>query len=125
MSANAVSVAPENQVSEKKSNPWVTVAIVLAIIALMVIPVLMHGLDAEFAGTDGIGTEVLEDGGVEPWFEFPAIASGELESGLFALQAALGAGVLGYAFGVIRERKRNKEITAALKESAVADLPNA
>lgn len=58
-----------------------------------------------FAGTDAVVTQILEDEGTEPWFE-PIFepGSGEIESGLFALQAALGAGVLGYALGNLRGR---------------------
>lgn len=42
---------------------------------------------------------------VEPVFEPP---SGEVESLLFALQAALGAGVMGFILGQYRERHRQK-----------------
>ena len=55
-----------------------------------------------------------EFGDYEPWFE-PILepASGEIESLLFALQAAIGAGVVGFVLGRITKRpgegKKNEE----------------
>lgn len=43
---------------------------------------------------------------VHPLYEPP---SGEVESALFALQAALGAGVLAYYFGLRRGRRQGEE----------------
>lgn len=74
-----------------------------AVIALAVLPLVIHaGGDAEFSGADGqaegVITELHPD--YVPWFnsiwEPP---SGEIESLLFALQAAAGAGLLGFYFG--------------------------
>lgn len=58
-----------------------------------------------FGGTDAAVTEVLEENGVEPWFN-PVLElnSGELESGIFAVQAALGAGIFGFMIGNLRGR---------------------
>ncbi|MCD2191387.1 energy-coupling factor ABC transporter substrate-binding protein [Actinomycetospora soli] len=84
------------------------VALVVIIVAAPLVLGLGRG-EEPFSGADaqaetGI-TEVAP--AYEPWFsslfEPP---SGEVESGLFALQAALGAGVLGYCFGVVRTRRR-------------------
>lgn len=81
-------------------------AMVLVVVALAVVPLFLHP-GSEFGGADGeaesaIG-EVAPD--YQPWFspvwEPPG---GETESLLFALQAALGAGVIGYYFGVKRGR---------------------
>lgn len=46
----------------------------------------------------------------EPWFQ-PLLEppGGETESLLFALQAALGAGVIGYAIGLYRGRLKNRQ----------------
>ena len=54
-------------------------------------------------------SEQIEQDGHEPWFQ-PLLppAGGEIESGLFALQAGLGGVVLGYTFGVLRERRRSR-----------------
>ncbi|MGL5406472.1 MAG: energy-coupling factor ABC transporter substrate-binding protein [Propionibacteriaceae bacterium] len=59
-----------------------------------------------FGGTDSAVTEKLEEAGTEPWFK-PIFepGSGEVESGLFAMQAALGAGLFGWCIGRLGRRK--------------------
>ena len=66
--------------------------------------------DEAFAGTDGKAVEVVEElrPGYEPWvspvWEPP---SGEIESLLFGLQSAVGAGLLCYALGYWRGSRRS------------------
>ena len=82
------------------------VALLIAIFAFSFSMAPKPGADEEsFAGSDSAVTELLEDKGVEPWFS-PIFepGSGEIESGLFAVQAALGAGVFGFALGNLRGR---------------------
>lgn len=87
------------------------VALVLAaIVILLAVALYLGGRAASgdeeaFGGTDAAATAQLEDAGHEPWFE-PIMppAGGEIESGLFALQAGLGGVVLGYVFGRLRGR---------------------
>ena len=85
--------------------------IVLAVVLIAAVPLLL-GLgrgEEPFAGADAQAESSItaDHPTYEPWssslFEPP---SGEVESGLFALQAALGAGVLGYCLGVVRTRRR-------------------
>lgn len=95
-----------------RHNRWVTPILVVLLVGLFAFSFLMAprptAADAEaFAGTDATVTAMLEsEHGVDPWFA-PLFepGSGEVESGLFALQAALGAGVLGYALGHLRRRR--------------------
>ncbi|MFA5711933.1 energy-coupling factor ABC transporter substrate-binding protein [Mycolicibacterium sp.] len=67
--------------------------------------------EAEFGGADGqaeeVITEIHED--YEPWFS-PLVGElpGEVESGLFALQAGLGGIVLGGAIGWYAGRQRGR-----------------
>lgn len=77
--------------------------LLLAVIVLAILPlVIHHGGDAEFGGSDGeaeaVITQIRPD--YQPWatplWEPP---SGEIESLLFALQAAIGAGLIGFYFG--------------------------
>ena len=78
--------------------------ILLSIVGgLAIAPLLIHrDGTAEFSGADGqaeaLITEINPD--YKPWFapiwEPP---SGEIESLLFSLQAALGAGLVGFYFG--------------------------
>ncbi|TQN32407.1 cobalt/nickel transport protein [Haloactinospora alba] len=97
---------------------WTTWLMVFGVAALVVLPLVIGAGDhlAEpFGGADGqaeeTATEINPD--YEPWFtplyEAP---SGEIESGLFALQAAVGAGVIGYYFGVARTRSRMRRASA-------------
>lgn len=94
--------------SAKSANAWVTVALIAIVILLAVAPLFLHR-DSEFGGADGEAetaiTEIAPD--YEPWFspiwEPPG---GETESLLFALQAALGAGFIGYFFGLKRGQRQ-------------------
>ena len=79
----------------------------IIVIVLAVLP-LITLKNAEFAGADGLAetaiTEINPD--YEPWFSSVyEPASGEIESLLFAVQAALGAGVAGFILGRITAKK--------------------
>ncbi len=101
-----------NNAAPRRNSPLVTVGLLAALILLFVIPMLVapspdDGEEA-FGGTDAAATSQLEEDGYEPWFS-PIFepGSGEIESGLFALQAGLGGGFLGYVIGHYRARRRN------------------
>ncbi|MDK2892439.1 energy-coupling factor ABC transporter substrate-binding protein [Methanohalophilus sp.] len=81
------------------------VALVVLFAASFFYTMSMHP-DSEFGGADGEAEGVIAEinPSYEPWignlgFEPP---SGEIESLLFALQAAIGAVVIGYFFGYYR-----------------------
>lgn len=64
----------------------------------------------EFEGADGQIEEVIMEtkGDYEPWFEtLWEPPSGEVESLLFAAQAAIGAGFIGYYIGKKQNAKAN------------------
>ena len=99
----------------REQNRWITPALVALLVILFAMPFALAprptSPDEEaFGGTDAAVTTMLEQDGTEPWFD-PVFepGSGEIESGLFGLQAALGAGVLGYVLGNLRGRKVGRE----------------
>ncbi|MEF2967360.1 energy-coupling factor ABC transporter substrate-binding protein [Paenibacillus sp. M1] len=90
------------------SNKWKNALMLLAVVLLVVLPLLL--VDGEFGGADdaaeGVITEVAPD--YEPWFKPITELPGETESMLFALQAALGAGVIGYSVGLLKGRQQRR-----------------
>jgi len=67
---------------------------------------------AEFAGSDNVGSAQISSMTGIPEEEFTPLIpqyvppSGEIESALFALQAAVGGIILGYVFGCWRTQKK-------------------
>ncbi|MEF9959980.1 MAG: energy-coupling factor ABC transporter substrate-binding protein [Niameybacter sp.] len=93
--------------SSKKSFP-INFILILLVIILSFMPLFLVK-DAEFGGADGEAENMITviNANYEPWFE-PLIepASGEIESLLFALQAAIGASVLAYGFGYLHGKSK-------------------
>ncbi|MFE2550662.1 energy-coupling factor ABC transporter substrate-binding protein [Streptomyces sp. NPDC059355] len=93
--------------------------LLLLVAALAVLPIALgmgEGKEEPFTGADAQAetaiTELRPD--YEPWFSpLYEPPSGEVESALFALQAALGAGVLAYYFGVRQGRRQGAALAAA------------
>jgi len=76
--------------------------IILAFVALLSFFPLYIARDAEFGGADGQASEAISELNADytPWFEsFWEPPSGEVESFLFALQAAVGSGFVFYYIG--------------------------
>ena len=82
--------------------------LLIAAALLAVIPLALLR-DTDFAGADGAAEEIVQE--LDPDYEpiaQPILEppGGETESLLFCLQAALGAGVLGFGFGWLAARKK-------------------
>ena len=93
-----------------KANFWqINLMLFLLVVCLSVIPLVIRQ-DAEFMGADGEAEETIMSikADYEPWFSpLYEPASGEIESLLFVLQGAIGAGIIGYYFGTVRERRQH------------------
>ncbi|MEK3903256.1 energy-coupling factor ABC transporter substrate-binding protein [Paenibacillus sp. FSL R7-0179] len=87
------------------SNKWKNGLMLLVVILLVILPLLL--VNGEFGGADdaaeGAITEINPD--YEPWFKPLTELPGETESMLFALQAAIGAGVIGYTLGLLKGKQ--------------------
>lgn len=87
------------------------ILLLLIVVLLAIIPLFIQK-GAEFGGADGQAEEAIGQiaPDYEPWFQaFWEPPSGEIESLLFALQAAIGAGFIGYFIGLMKGRsKQNK-----------------
>ena len=74
------------------------------VLVILIVPLAMYsGLGEDqgyFGGSDDQGSDGVSETGYEPWFSsFWEPPSGEIESLLFAVQAAIGAIIIGYFFG--------------------------
>src|SRR5690606_10144718 len=103
-------------------NTRINALLLLVVAALAVLPLVL-GLgdhkEEPFAGADAEAeTAITEiDPDYEPWFSpLYEPPSGEVESALFALQAAIGAGVLAYYFGLRRGRRQGEAMALARTE---------
>lgn len=97
---------------DKKNNGIIkNIILITIVIALAIVPFIVHK-DAEFAGADSQAEQAITEinAHYQAWFspvwEPP---SKEIESLLFALQATIGAGILGYCLGYLRGQKKKEE----------------
>lgn len=78
------------------------------VIILIVTPLVIQS-ESEFVGTDDIATGIIEEivPGYTPWIDnFWSPSSGEVESMLFAFQAAAGALFIGYYIGFSKAKRK-------------------
>ncbi len=86
------------------------VLLILAVVMLAILPLFIQK-NAAFSGADGEAEKAISEinSSYKPWFsniwEPP---SSEIESLLFALQAAIGAGFIGYFIGYTRGKSKLK-----------------
>jgi len=95
----------------KKTN----LILILMVLIISAFPLFFHPQGSIFGGVDDQGPALIEQEHpnyvvwFSPVWEPP---SGEIESLFFALQAALGAGVVGYVLGYLK----GKKLSIAAKE---------
>lgn len=82
--------------------------LLLLVVIITIAPIIMIK-DAEFEGADDQAGDVIAEinPNYEPWAEpLWEPPSGEIESLLFSLQVAIGAGAVGYILGTFKEKKK-------------------
>jgi cobalt/nickel transport protein len=93
---------------QKPTNNWWLLGMA---VALSFAPVLIFQ-GKEFKATDSINITAIEEvkPGYKPWFE-PVIkpSGGEIETFLFATQAAIGSGVTCYILGLYKGRTERRQ----------------
>lgn len=90
----------------KRSKIIIVLLIICVFIAVIPLAILK---DTEFGGADGAAEELITQisPDYEPWVDnILEPPGGETESLLFCLQAAIGAGILGFGFGYFIARKK-------------------
>jgi cobalt/nickel transport protein len=95
-----------NQQATSQQN-WL---LAIAVVALAIMPLVF--VRGEYGGADGEAQKAITEiqPGYKPWFNHLfEPASGEVASLLFATQAALGAGVVGYAIGLYKGRSQSQQ----------------
>ncbi|MDR2956653.1 MAG: cobalt transport protein CbiN [Coriobacteriales bacterium] len=97
----------------KNRTPLVITLIILTVLIMLFPLFLIRG--AEFEGSDGAGSEMVDEvsgGEYEPWFDpiLETLIGGELPSEMetlfFCIQTGIGVGVIAYCFGYLVARKR-------------------
>ena len=102
---------------DKKNQKYVYIAGFAAIAVMVIVALALGNMNgAEFGGADDAGGNVIKEvspGFTGPWwsgifgdYEIP----GETESMLFALQAAIGAIIIGFFIGYVYRGKRDERI---------------
>ena len=84
--------------------------LIAAVLALVIFPLVF--VNGKFGGSDDQGSEAVAASrpGFKPWIEpIWEPPSPEIESLLFAVQAAIGAGVIGYVLGRIHGSAKERE----------------
>ncbi|OEC88519.1 MULTISPECIES: energy-coupling factor ABC transporter substrate-binding protein [Methanobacterium] len=105
------------------------IILLILVAAIVIFPLAIYnGLGEDqgyFGGADDQGSEAIEETGYEPWaqplWEPP---SGEIESLLFATQAAIGAIIIGYVLGYYsgqaKARKRDEIEEQVIKTAKIS-----
>lgn len=85
--------------------------LIFGVIILGLLPFFI-GSESNFSGTDNLAQAAIKttDPSYHPWFQ-PLVGTlgRETETLLFSLQAAAGAGIIGYIFGFFQGKKKQKE----------------
>lgn len=113
--------------SDKKAKfALINIILLLFVVLFTAYPLFFHPKGSAFGGADDQGPALIaqEHPDYKVWFhpvwEPP---SGEIESLLFALQAALGAGVVGYTIGYLKGKKQQHDQSDPAMQAKNTMLP--
>jgi cobalt/nickel transport protein len=99
----------KNQFSKPPSKKLQNWLLIIGVVSLALLPLFIVK-EGKFGGADDQGKEEITkiNPNYKPWFtSIMQPASSEIAGLLFAAQAALGAGVVGYAIGLYKGRTEN------------------
>lgn len=107
--------------NSRRGKLWArNLVLALGVVLLVTVPLMLLG-NSEFGGSDDAGSTVVEEinGGYTPWFEsFWEPPSGEVESLLFCVQSAIGAGICGFVLGRISRKSKSEDAADTGSEKA-------
>lgn len=96
-----------------RKNGWTNLLLLFVVVLLAVTPLLLvRGTD--FGGSDDKAEAAIKEiqPAYTPWFKsMIELPGGEVETLLFSVQAAVGAGVIGYVIGFYRGRSLRRDET--------------
>ncbi len=100
--------------TQKEKNKKIALngGLILCVILLAVLP-LITLKDAPFSGADGQVADHIQEIAPDyvPWFSSPfRPPSGEIESLLFAVQAGIGTGIIGFGLGYLYGKRKKDEV---------------
>ena len=92
------------------------IILLIIVVAIVIFPLALYNGKGEsqgiFSGSDDQGPAYISSTGYTPWFHSIWTPSPEIESLLFAVQAGIGALIVGYVLGYYngqsKERKRRE-----------------
>ncbi|KIQ18146.1 energy-coupling factor ABC transporter substrate-binding protein [Rhodococcus sp. MEB064] len=107
-----------------RRNVWINLllagGVVLIVGAALLLDAGRSGDQERFVGSDSAATARIEEDHPDyvPWFTSVfSPTSSEVESGLFALQAAVGGVILGYVVAALRGRRKLEALRAELERT--------
>jgi len=82
------------------------IILLLIAILIVIIPFFLYSDKGDFSGSDDNGKVAIEETGYKPWFSPIWEPSSGMENLLFALQAAIGALIIGYIIGYYNGKRK-------------------
>jgi cobalt/nickel transport protein len=107
-----VNMTSKDSIKRKKNNRIILNIVLILIVIMLAVAPLVFNNKAKYSGSDDRATKAISqiDKNYKRWYKPVWVPpSSEIESLLFALQAAIGAGVLGYGLGYMKGKSKQEE----------------